>query len=197
MIRALIFLVLVSCATFKRNIVERDVHKSTQKICLSSEGKGRLTVGNNKYIFSYESALDTEEALWQLALNFPLHKTEMFKLDWSVKGKVKFTSSIEQRILKENQDINPQSLEAFTSGMGRLLDEIIKLRTNKIKKPKYYKWKTTKKSLLATSKKRFVDAEFKNLVGNEYFGLMTIKYHDKKDQSYKMDLIVRKCLENQ
>ncbi len=191
-----ILILLSGCSLFKKGVVERDLSKSTQKICLSSHGKGRLMVKKNKYIFSYESALDTEHALWQLALNFPLRKTESFKLDWSQEGKVNFESTIEERILKENKNIDPKSLESFTSAVGYLLEEIIKIRTKSRETKRLFRWKVTKKAILVQSRDKKINAEFKNLVANQYFGLMTIKYENASAQTYKLDLIVRKCLEN-
>jgi hypothetical protein len=193
--KILALLLLTSCSIFKTHTVDRDLHKSTKKICLSSEGKGRLYVQKRKYIFSYESGLEEEQANWQLALNFPLRNTETFKLDWSKNGKVSFESSIEQKLLRENKTINPKSLEKFTTGLGHLLEEIINIRNIKKSGPKRFKWKTSRKSLKASSKNQRFNAVFTNLVSDSHFGLMSVSYQNSKTQFYKMDLVVRKCLE--
>ena len=188
-------LLLTSCSILETHTVDRNLHKSTQKICLSSEGKGRLFVQKRKYIFSYESGLDEEHANWQLALNFPLRKTETFKLDWSTNNSVVFESSIEQKLLRENKTINPKSLENFTTGLGHLLEEIINIRNLKKSGPKRFQWKSNQKSLQATSPNKKFNAVFTNLVSDSHFGLISVSYQNSKKQFYKMDLVVRKCLE--
>lgn len=193
---ALAFVFLFSsCSLFKTHLVDRELHKSTKKICLSSEGKGRLFVQNKKYIFSYESALDEEHANWQLVLNFPLRKPETFTLDWSEEGKVKFTSSIEERLLKENRNVNPKALDRFTNGIGGLLQEVIELRSLKRAKAKKFKWSSNKKSLTARGMGKDFNATFTNLVSNSHFGLMRVNYQNSKKQAFKLDLVVRNCLE--
>ncbi len=193
--KILILFLLTSCSLFKTHTVNRELHKSTQNIFLSSEGKGRLFVQNSKYVFSYESALDEEHAHWQLVLNFPLRKPETFKLDWSEEGKVKFKSSIEERLLKENRNINPRSLERFTKGLGELLQEVIEVRSLKRNGKKKFIWKRTPKALKAKDKSGRFNAMFTNLVSDSHFGLMRVNYQNSKKQAYKMDLVVRKCLE--
>lgn len=189
-------ILLYSCSLFKTHTVDRDLSQSTKRICLSSEGKGRLVVQNRKYIFSYDSILEKKLAHWELALNFPLRKTETFKLDWSKSGKVDFTSTIEEKLLKENKNLDPRSIEEFTSGLGNLLEEIIKLRTAKKLKSKKFSWSSSKKSLIAKSRNKSFNAVFTNLGPNGHFGLMRLSYQNSGDQAYKMDLVVRKCLES-
>lgn len=186
---------LTGCAILETHTVDRELHKSTQKICLTSEGKGRLFVQKKKYIFSYESGLEEEAAIWQLALNFPLRKTEIFKLDWSKEGIVEFKSSIEEKLLKENKTINPKSLEKFTNGLGSLLEEIINVRNLRKNTNKRFVWSSSSKHLKARTKDKKFNATFTNLVSNSHFGLMSVSYQNSKRQFYKMDLVVRNCHE--
>lgn len=187
----LVLLLLSSCAHER---VSKSLRKSAKNICLSTEGKGRLLVKGRKYVFGYESGLDEEHANWQLALNFPMRDQEIFKLDWSENGKVKFESSINEKLLKENKNVNPRSLEVFTSKMGKLLNEIIQLRTGKTKKRNFL-WSRTSKELKVTDKSKKFNAVFTNLTSDGYFGLMTMGHEDTDSNLYKIDLVVRNCLE--
>lgn len=190
--RYLCFLLFCSCSIFKTYDVSRDLSASASKVCLTSAGKGRLAVGDKKYIFSYESALDKEAANWKLALDFPLQKTELFELDWSENEKVQFTSSIDDKILKENSKINPQALETFTSSIGKLIQQIISVEDKGMKNLNYFSWESTQKTLVATNKDNF-KAKFTNMTGNQYFGLMQISYVNSNNQNFRMDLVVKEC----
>ena len=165
--------------------MSRDLSASASKVCLTSAGKGRLAVGDKKYIFSYESALDKEAANWKLALDFPLQKTELFELDWSENEKVQFTSSIDDKILKENSKINPQALETFTSSIGKLIQQIISVEDKGMKNLNYFSWESTQKTLVATNKDNF-KAKFTNMTGNQYFGLMPISYVNSNNQNFRI-----------
>ena len=186
-------LCLSGCSLFKTYDVSRNLSDSSKKICLSSEGKGRLVVGNRKYIFGYDSGLDEKHANWKLALNFPLQKSEIFELDWSEDGKVIFKSSIDDRLLRENRNINPASLEFFTKSIGQLIQDSLSLKkVGESKAPKFV-WKKTKKNLTATDQSKKFKAIFKNMVGDKYFGLMQISYKDGKKNQYRMDLVLKEC----
>lgn len=191
----IIILLLSGCSLFKTYDVSKDFSDSVQKVCLSSEGKGRLVVGNKKYVFAYDSALEEERAQWKLALHFPLRKAEVFELDWSKDGKVEFSSTIDDKLIRENKRVNPKSLDYFTNSIGTLLQEVIEVRTKKTNKSQNYVWTTSKKSLKAKKKSGKFNAEFKNMVGDKYFGLMQIHYSDKKNQKFRMDLVVRDCFQ--
>jgi hypothetical protein len=190
------FLFLSSCGLLKTKSLNRNITKASQSVCLSSEGKGRLEILKRKYVFSYESALDVEAANWELALSFPLRDQESFKLDWSEENKILFTSSIEDKILKENKNINPNSLHEFTQNLGRLLHEVI-LRSDEANKglKSKFMWQVTNKELKAMNRDKTFKASFLNLVAGGHFGLMRIQYKDDDQQSYKLDLVVRNCHE--
>ena len=100
--RLVALLILIqSCALFKGKDLSDQLDESLKNVCLSSQGKGRLQVGNSKYVFSYEAALDEEHANWLLALNFPLRPQETLQLDWSQEGGTKLKTSLEDKIIKE------------------------------------------------------------------------------------------------
>lgn len=167
---------------------------ATQNICLSSMGKGRLQVGNKKYVFSYESGLDKEHAQWILALNFPLRPTETFKLDWSEGKQVKLDTSIDEKILKENKNVNPQTLDKFTHGLADLIQEVIELRAGESNVAKF-RWKKIKNDLKTINKDKYLKGKFSRLGAEGYFTLMEISFLEPDKSYYKLDLVVRKCFE--
>lgn len=185
-------LILSSCSLFKNQSLSRDITKNTKKICLSGSGKGRLTIQNSTYVFGYESSLEEELAKWTLALDFPLRNQEIFHLDWSQSKKVKFSSTIEEKILKENKHVHPKHLDEYIQNLGNFLKEVIDMRTNRISKSNY-SWKMDRKSITAQNRNNVFSAEFKQLTSEDFFGLMTIRYHFDENQSYKMDFVVRNC----
>lgn len=187
---------LTSCSLFKISKVSKDLSVSSQKICLSSEGKGRLNVKGRKYIFSYESGLLDHDHSWKLALKFPLRKAEIFEIDWSNPNKVKFTSTIEDKILRENRGVNPKSIEIFTSQVGHLLKEVLIHQSGRKEQKVEFDWKADGGSLLASKKDSKFKAKFTNIVAEHYFGRMSLSYVDITDEEYSLDLIVRNCSEN-
>lgn len=191
----LICLLLTSCSLFEKKKLSRDVPEVAKSICINSEGKGRLTVKGNKYIFSYESYLEEEQAKWQLVLDFPLRSEESFELDWSRDNKMRFKSTIDSKILRENKEINPKELDYFVSSIGYFLQDIIKLTGDKKKKLKNG-WRVNKDTLVAMSRSKRGKMEFTNLNSENYFGLMSVSYMGKGKQKYKLDFIVRKCFKN-
>jgi hypothetical protein len=102
------------------------------------------------------------------------------------------TISIDDKILKENSEINPKELDRFTKYIGYFLKDLVRLKTNSKKKLKF-KWKTTKKTLAGVSKSKRARMVFKNLAASGYFGLMSIEYRGKSKQNYKMEFVISKC----
>lgn len=171
-----------------------EIGQAVQKVCLSSEGNGRLTVLNKKYVYSYESVLEADLGRWILAMSFPLRIPETFELDWSEAGKVKFTSSIEERILKENKNINPKSLEDFTNKLGHLFDVIVRLQLKQSVDNSKFDWSVSDKDLVFVHSDKKLSATFTNLTSNNSFGLVSVTYSDLMSQDYKLDLVVSNCL---
>ena len=192
----LIIFFLSSCSLFQTKQLSKDISVAAENICFNSEGKGRLTVKNKKYIFSYESFLEEEQAKWKLVLDFPLRPEESFELDWSQNNKMKFKSTIDTKILRENKNINPKELDYFVSSIGHFFKDIILLR-NGNKADLKNKWHLKKNSLFASSKSKRAKMKFSNLTSENYFGLMNVSYIGKEKQTYKLDFIVRKCFKNE
>ncbi len=192
--RLLIFLFFISCAGMNKTKLSGEIGQAVQKVCLSSEGNGRLTVLNKKYVYSYESVLEADLGRWILAMSFPLRNPETFELDWSEAGKVKFTSSIEERILKENKNINPKSLEDFTNKLGHLFDVIVRLQLKQSVDNSKFDWSVSDKDLVFVHSDKKLSATFTNLTSNNSFGLVSVTYSDLMSQDYKLDLVVSNCL---
>lgn len=197
--RLLVLIVLIqSCALFKGKDLSNQLDESLKNVCLSSQGKGRLQVGNSKYVFSYEAALDEEHANWLLALNFPLRPQETFQLDWSQEGDIKLKTSLEDKIIKENRGVDPRSVEKFVQGLGALIQEIIHTRTNdEALKTRQFNWKKVRNELWTLNKNHNIKAKFKKLGSEGFFTLMELSYLEPEKSFYKLDLVVRQCFEAQ
>lgn len=184
----IILLLLTSCAT---NRLTSNFKNEVEKICLSGVGKGRLHVGGHKYVFSYESALETEQEKWSLSMDFPMRNPELLEISWNEEGESKLNTSIDQKIMRENSDVNPEELDAFIKGLGDFVQDIIKIKEG-MSRNKKVKWLMGKKKIKAQSGK--VEGTFTNLKG-KYFGKMSMDYSSKTSKTYKIDFIVRKCFE--
>lgn len=188
-----IILLLSSCSVFKTNKLSRDIKTNIQKICLSGQGKGRLTVQKKTYIYGYESLLEEDMAKWTLALDFPMRNQEIFKLDWSKGGKVDFHTSIEDIILRENKHVSPKHLDLYIQNLGLFLKEVIDAKKITKAHGQKFNWSATKKSISATDEKNLFKADFTQLTAGNYFGLMTIRYQFEQHQRFKMEFVVRNC----
>ena len=189
----LLFL-LSGCSVFQNSQLSTNLNDATKNICLSSVGKGRLQIASKKYIFSYESALNEEYGEWVLVLNFPLRPAETFKLDWSRDGAIVFESSFDQKILRENQNINPQNLDHFTQGLGKLIQEVIALRSGKSPSSQM-KWKKIKNKLKVLNRGRTLKGEFSKLAASGHCGLMQLSFMGEGKSFYKLELVVRECFD--
>jgi hypothetical protein len=94
-------LLLSSCSSFfKKNLAQPiEVKDYVKKICLSSEGKGRLTSKAGKHLFRYEAALDSDTKSWQMALQLPLHGERMMTLSWDDLGITKIKGSFYTQVM--------------------------------------------------------------------------------------------------
>lgn len=181
---------LSSCASV--NNLSSDPFIEARKVCLDSEGRGRLTVQSSTYIFKYYSELDQKYGKWSLGLDFPMQEEEVFELDWSENGKMKFTTSIDNKILNENSKIDPKELDRFTKYMGYFLKDLMHLKNGKEKQLKF-KWHTTRKKLTGENRNKRAVIDFENVDSAGYFGLMSIEYRGRKSQNYKMEFVLSKC----
>lgn len=81
MILRISFLLLVfftsSCALFKgQDLKEKKIEELISALSAEGEGRGRLGLGSNQYLFSFDAILK-DNFDWLLAANFPLHGEEI------------------------------------------------------------------------------------------------------------------------
>ena len=186
-----IFFVLTSCAI--PQLTTKNPRIVAKNICMNSEGRGRLTINNKKYVFSYFSALDSKYSKWTLGLSFPFQDEETFELDWSENQKMKFKTSLDTKILRENSQINPEVLEAFISSLGSSLKDIIKLKETD--KKLTHEWWVEKNSLYGTNSKKKSKMSFTNLDTEDKFGLIKFEYLNNTKQNFKIEFILKECFE--
>ena len=189
-----LLIIAVGCSSTQLKSTNPNV--VAQKICLNNEGRGRLTVNQKKYVFTYFSALEKDDSKWILGLSFPFQDEEVFELDWSENQKMKFNTSIDSKILKENSNINPTELELFINSIGLALKDVIKLK-NYSNQKLAYNWNVNKNSFIGTSKARKMKVRFDNLVKGHHFGLIELEYVKDKDQSFKFEFILSECFEKE
>lgn len=195
----ILFSFLTSCSLFHKNTLSTRLSEDIQNVCLNAEGKGRLVIDGQKYIFSFESAMNQVENKWQMGFSFPIYGEEFLEIDWDENNKMKYVFSFEDKILKEQRGVSPEKLELFIKTWADLLQEIIHLQS-KIATQTNYKWITSDKELSAQTKLKedqsLVTITFKNLVDNNYFGRYDIvMQHNNEMHPFSVEFIVRKCLE--
>ena len=186
-----IFIILTSCAT--PQLSSKDPRIAAQNICMNSEGRGRLTINNKKYVFSYFSSLESKYSRWTLGLSFPFQDEETFELDWSENQKMKFKTSLDTKILRENSQINPEALELFITSLGNSLKDIIKLKG--IDKKLTHRWWVEKNSLYGTNPNKKSKMSFTNLDTENKFGLIKFEYLNNTKQNFKIEFILKECFE--
>lgn len=197
----LLFLLLFSsCSLFKGASLSKDISKDINKICLNASGKGRLIVNGEKYVYSFESALRSEEHKWVMAFNFPLYGEEFVQLEWKPnENTVQHHFSFEDKILKQQKGISPEKLELFFTTWARFLYEVIKIKEGNQENLEF-DWSVDKKELRAQKYLKDINltakVTFKNLVPENYFGRYDIAFQRENDDAgFKIESIVRKCLE--
>ncbi len=82
MVRSILLLILLtSCAFFKSrpSLKTMDPEKLLASVKLTGEGRGRLGIGGNSYVFGFD-ALVKEDAHWLLAIAIPLQGEEVLEL---------------------------------------------------------------------------------------------------------------------
>jgi hypothetical protein len=190
-----------SCSLFDLQKVSNNIEQEIPKICLSSEGRGRLVVSDHKFVFRFNSALDPESEKWYMSLVFPLYGEETFVVDWSQGKLLSFNASFENKILADKNKVNPEELHVFLEKWAKLIVEINSLKRDAsvIPKNSEFDWSSNKKSLTALStvmNNDKIKLEFKNLTSENYFGRYDVFMQSEERESIKLELIVRKCLES-
>lgn len=117
MMKYLIFLALsTSCSFLEKapSLIDYDKEKLLDSIQLTGEGKGRLTLGQSKYLFAVDSVLNNNYD-WILAVSMPVHGEEVLVFsnlkDKSINAQDR--GSLELRIINELRHLKlDRSVEA-------------------------------------------------------------------------------------
>ena len=103
------FFFLISCSLFqgRSSLHDQDYQKLLNSIKLTGEGKGRLSLGQNQYVFGVDSILN-EKQDWIMAVAIPLHGEEVMLLPDLKKKNIinEETESFEERIENEFKALN-------------------------------------------------------------------------------------------
>lgn len=126
----LLFL-LSSCALFKSqpSLKKDSLDTALASIKVTGEGRGRLGVGPQSYLFSYEAALK-ENTDWMLAVSVPLHGEEVMVLH-EIKQKTvpeKGRESFELRIdheIRQRLDLGKISGRDVTQELRKIIRFVI------------------------------------------------------------------------
>lgn len=107
-IRLALLLIFTSCAMFRTApvLTDKDLSGLLSSVKITGEGKGRLTLGQNQYVFGVDSVLKDHD--WILAVSIPLHGEEVMILR-NLRQKVlqdEETESFEKRIQWEFKQRN-------------------------------------------------------------------------------------------
>lgn len=188
----IVLIILGACSTAK--LSSENPRVVAKNICMNNEGKGRLSINGKKYVFTYFSALSNEDSKWTLGLSFPFQDEEIFELDWSEDNKMKFNTSIDDKILRENSNIDPRELDKFISSLGLSLQDIIRLKSKSNSKLSY-QWIVQKNSLKGHNKSNKTEVEFTNINNDGYFGLIQFDYLKQAKQNFKIEFILNECFE--
>ncbi|PIK13911.1 MAG: hypothetical protein CES88_13075 [Halobacteriovorax sp. JY17] len=95
---------------------------------MSGEGRGRIKILSSTTLFSYESVSSTEEKVWKMAVDIPLHGSELLSLYWGdvERSGAKLKGNFARRIytsLRNHQDSkdNLSHLKSFANGLGEII----------------------------------------------------------------------------
>ncbi len=123
-----LFLLVLSqfhgCAHTSKSLSSEELSEEFKAVCLSGNGKGRITYMDEKFNFRFESLLQEEMGTWELALFFAFHGEEYFKLHWK------------EPVTAEGQVIpqaDPKMIKRFLNNLAA----IIKFLTNNTSQCRY------------------------------------------------------------
>jgi hypothetical protein len=129
-IYALILLLsLTSCSLFKsQNIQSKKTEDLVSYLQGTGEGKGRLGIGQQKYLFSFDAILK-ENSDWILAANIPLHGEEVLRLQnlKTVNGEESDGDGLELRIEQgissylKSQKQSPELAKTFLQELRNIM----------------------------------------------------------------------------
>jgi len=120
----LITLLFVSCSTVKNRVIDIPdgqeaafLTNELKNVCFTSAGRGRIELGSEKYLVSYDALLEAEKNKWSLALDIPIHGEELISIEWKDKPAVQ--ADFLKNLKKPTNE--QESIEAFVEGLGNIL----------------------------------------------------------------------------
>jgi hypothetical protein len=193
----LLFILFEGCSLFKINRVSNIPINELKKICLSSEGNGRLQVNQSKHILSYEDQIDLGEKQWIFVMNIPLDGQEEIRVNWAG-DRAKASSTLEQKILQLEQGIDPAILELFFAKFADIIHSIASSQeANTLILHKGIEYSATNKQIALTAlvnKNYQMVTTFSN-PNDKYFANSKITLFSLKNslEKVELELIVREC----
>lgn len=128
----LLFSSCTSSAFKKRSLSGKSsqiLNKGMEKICLSGEGKGRISLRGERQSFQFESLLNRAKKLWATSYHFPLHGEESLFLNYNqaFKGGIGLEGSLYQKLISDMDNLEAkQELEelfyTFFLKLGQFLE---------------------------------------------------------------------------
>lgn len=122
------FFLLFSCASRpKEKLHSLDTYSFIE---LSGEGRGRIELGEEKYLFSFE-ALAHKAKNWTLVMNFPLYGQERLyyqwhQTPWHIEGS--FIEALKNILIESKSGIKPYELDEVLEGLGEILRQVLSLQ---------------------------------------------------------------------
>lgn len=163
------------------------------KFCFSGEGKGRIRLKNNKYLFRYESIFDTSKSNWQMSFNIPVHGEELIELDWAdelrVNGKFYGRLLAQTRQMKNGnyQRMVLKKFLHFLVGVGQLseskIEELSCSESSCDAFGKQWAWSQKGSNFVVTQKlnDRHILVAKGYETGDDYFGKLTFSVEDTEN----------------
>lgn len=195
----LAFFTLISCSTRKTIDISQDVFKESKKVCLNSEGRGRIELPQGKYTFSYESAYLEDENKFVMVLSFPIYGEERFEINLDDLKK-NSNHSLEHRIVSASEGVSPQMINTFITLWAEYFTELLGLQGRNEITSANFKWKIENQIFHGDSTKNpffhFYSKAF--LASKDFFQRLTFELkniHDKTQDRMIIELFVRECLE--
>jgi hypothetical protein len=193
-INILIMFFLTGCLQTCYQKLTDDPVVESQKICLNSDGSGRITLADESFRFSYESLLEKKENRFAMALNFAFFGEEFMELRWE-DDEVSLNSELEMKILQNSSQTDAAKLHQFMELWSELLKDIIELQEG-MKDDLFFKWKVEGNQLKAVFNSNQVktQAEFYNAKNDVFSRMVLSSRHLEQDKTYRIEYIVSKCL---
>jgi len=148
-------LIFSSCSLFKTTDIQtQSTEELMAAIKIEGEGRGRLRINDQQFVFSFDSLL-TDDHSWILAANFPLHGEE--SLTFSNLKSEKFSIDDDQLALRMEEGIrqylvskkkNPKNSRAIFIEMRKFVRFALAKRLNLKQDSSMYEIEVKKQELL-------------------------------------------------